>query len=195
MSPYGQGPGEVNTLATLSVVFALVFAPVGIALGHIALSQIRFRGQAGRDRALVGLTMSYAVSVVAALVLIVAAAAGPSDTTSASATPSTTTTTPSAAARPSPPQTTTEATPPPVTTGTVRVDDLNIGDCVRLEKERPDPTHPGLDFIKIYSSACVAGESVYRVDQIASRAEACPNSFLVNPSETMFACVSKLNGA
>lgn len=197
MSPYGQRPSEVNTLATLSVVFAFVFAPVGIALGHLALSQIRFRGQAGRDRALVGLTVSYAVSLAAALVLIIVAAT-PSHTNSASATPSTTTTTtttPSTTARPSPRESTTEAPPPPVTTGTVRVDDLNIGDCVRLEKEGPDPTHPGLDFIKIYSSACVAGDSVYRVDQLASRAEACPNTFLVNPSETRFVCVSKLDGA
>ena len=200
MPPYGQRPGEVNTLATLSVVFAFVFAPLGIALGHIALSQIRLRGHAGRDRALIGLAASYAVSVVAALVLIIVSAAGPSDTTSASAIPSSpmattaiTTTAPSTTARPSPRETT-EAAPPPVTTGAVRVDDLNIGDCVRLEKQGPDPTHPGLDFIKIYSSACVAGDSVYRVDQIASRAEACPNTYLVNPFETRYACVSKLNG-
>ena len=196
--PYGQHPGEVNTLATLSVVFAFLFAPVGIALGHVALSQIRFRGQAGRDRALVGLTASYAVSLVAALVLIIVAATAPSDTNSASATPSTTTTTtitPSTTARPSPRETTTEAPPPPVTTGTVRVDDLNAGDCVRLEKVGPDPTRPGLDLIKIYSSACVAGDGVYRVDQIASRVEACPNTFLVNPSETRYACVSRLDGA
>jgi hypothetical protein len=201
MAPYGQRPGEVNPLATLSVVFAFVFAPLGIALGHIALSQIRIRGQAGRDRALIGLAASYAVSVVTALVLIIVTAAGPSETTSASATPSTTmatttvtTTTPSTAARPSPRETT-EAAPPPVTTGTVRVDDLNVGDCVRLEKQGPDPTHPGMDFIKIYSSACVAGDNVYHVDQVASRAGACPDTFLVNPSETRYACVSKLNGA
>jgi hypothetical protein len=82
-----------------------------------------------------------------------------------------------------------------VTTGGVRVEDLNVGDCVRLEKQGPDPSRPGLDFIKIYSSACVAGDKVYRVDQIASNANACPDSFLVNSFETIYACVSKLNGA
>jgi hypothetical protein len=85
-SPHGQRPVEVNTLATLSVVFAFVFAPVGIALGHVALSQIRFRGQAGRDRALVGLTVSYAVSLVAVLVVIVMTAAASSDNYAASET-------------------------------------------------------------------------------------------------------------
>ena len=192
-SPHGQRPVEVNTLATLSVVFAFVFAPVGIALGHAALSQIRFRGQAGRDRALVGLIVSYAVSLVAVLVLIVITAAASSDNNPASMTTSTTTTT--IPARPSPSETTTEAAPPPVTTGAMRVEDLNVGDCVRLEKQGSDPNRPGLDFIKIYSSACAAGDNVYRVDQITSRAKACPNSFLVNSSETIFACVSKLNGA
>jgi hypothetical protein len=38
-----------------------------------------------------------------------------------------------------------------------------------------------------------AYDNVYRVDQIASRADACPNSFLVNSFEITFACVSKLN--
>ena len=36
---------EANVLATLSVVFAFVFAPAGAILGHLALSQIRHTGQ------------------------------------------------------------------------------------------------------------------------------------------------------
>ena len=44
---------ETHTLATLSVVFAFVFAPAGVILGHLALSQIHQTGQRGRDRALV----------------------------------------------------------------------------------------------------------------------------------------------
>lgn len=54
----------VNALATWSVVFAFVFAPVGAALGHLGLRQIRRTGQRGRDRALVGTVLSYAVIVV-----------------------------------------------------------------------------------------------------------------------------------
>lgn len=61
----------VNALATLSVVFALVFAPVGAVLGHLSLRQIRRTGQRGRDRALVGTVLSYAVIVVAAGILVV----------------------------------------------------------------------------------------------------------------------------
>lgn len=62
---------ETNTFATLSVVFAFVFAPVGAVLGHLGLSQIRRTGQRGHDRALIGLTLSYAFIVIA-LVAVVA---------------------------------------------------------------------------------------------------------------------------
>lgn len=66
---------ETNTLATLSVVFAFVFAPAGVILGHVALSQIHETGDRGRDRALVGVTLSY-VFITAVVVALVVAAAG-----------------------------------------------------------------------------------------------------------------------
>ncbi|MFG1929988.1 DUF4190 domain-containing protein [Mycobacterium sp. NPDC048908] len=66
---------ETHTLATLSVVFAFVFAPAGLILGHLALSQIHQTGERGRDRALVGVTLSY-VFITAAVVALLVAAAG-----------------------------------------------------------------------------------------------------------------------
>lgn len=60
-----------NALATLSVVFGFVFAPVGAVLGHLSLRQIRRTGQRGRDRALVGTVLSYVVIIVVAGVLVV----------------------------------------------------------------------------------------------------------------------------
>ena len=60
-----------NTLATLSVVFAFVFAPVGVVLGHLALSEIRRQPQQGRDRALVGVALSYfAIAIVVVTVAV-----------------------------------------------------------------------------------------------------------------------------
>jgi hypothetical protein len=104
-NPFGAGPPgppfapppappvpprhEANTLATLSVVFAFVFAPAGAILGHLGLSQIRRTGERGRDRALVGLTLSY-VFIAAAVVALAVTAVPPSTTT----TRTTTTTTP-----------------------------------------------------------------------------------------------------
>jgi Domain of unknown function (DUF4190) len=65
---------ETNTLATLSVVFAFVFAPAGVVLGHVALSQIHETKDRGRDRALVGVTLSYVFITVVVVALVVSAA-------------------------------------------------------------------------------------------------------------------------
>ncbi|HEX7824056.1 MAG TPA: sensor domain-containing protein [Mycobacterium sp.] len=114
-----QSPGrEVNTLATLSVVFAFVFAPAGAILGHLGLSQIHRTGQAGRDRALVGLTLSYVVIVVAVVAMTVWTVTGgnteTSSTLASSPTKTTvaTTTTPTTTASPTPPPP--PPPPPPV---------------------------------------------------------------------------------
>ncbi|MGR6317040.1 DUF4190 domain-containing protein [Micromonospora soli] len=66
--PYGQygPPGEAprphggpNVLAILSLVFAFVFAPAGIVLGHLAKRQIKQTGEEGDQLATWGLILSY----------------------------------------------------------------------------------------------------------------------------------------
>jgi eukaryotic-like serine/threonine-protein kinase len=77
--PYPQPPviwaptpaGKINAFATLSVVFAFVFAPVGAVFGHLGLSQIRRSGERGRERAVIGLTLSYAFTLIAVAVLVI----------------------------------------------------------------------------------------------------------------------------
>jgi eukaryotic-like serine/threonine-protein kinase len=61
---------RTNTFATLSLVFAFVFAPAGAVLGHLGLAQIRRSGERGRDRAIVGLMLSYAVITLTVVALI-----------------------------------------------------------------------------------------------------------------------------
>ena len=93
-------PAEhANTLATLSVVFAFVLAPVGAVLGHLALRDIRRRGERGRNRAVVGLTLSYTVTVFAVVGLVIWASIG--STPRASTASSARTATTAAAAQPS----------------------------------------------------------------------------------------------
>src|ERR1700752_1781317 len=78
-SPYPQPPiiwaptppRPINAFATLSVVFAFLFAPVGAVFGHLGLSQVRRTGERGRERALIGLTLSYAITVIAVAVLVI----------------------------------------------------------------------------------------------------------------------------
>ena len=65
-----QPARKINAFATLSVVFAFVFAPVGAVFGHLGLSQIRRTGERGRERALIGLTLSYVFTLIAVAVLV-----------------------------------------------------------------------------------------------------------------------------
>ncbi|MFK3985435.1 DUF4190 domain-containing protein [Micromonospora sp. NPDC050397] len=58
--PPGYGrPAGTNVLAILSLVFAFVFAPAGIVLGHVARRQIRQSGEQGSGLATAGLVLSY----------------------------------------------------------------------------------------------------------------------------------------
>ncbi|BBZ45357.1 sensor domain-containing protein [Mycobacterium parmense] len=88
--PPPQRP-PANAFATLSVVFAFVFAPLGAILGHAGLRQIRRTGEPGRDRAVLGLALSYAFTALALVALVAWAVLGAStaDRTAAPATTST----------------------------------------------------------------------------------------------------------
>lgn len=84
----------VNTLATLSLVFAFVFAPVGAILGHLGLSQIRRTGEPGRGRAMLGLALSYAfIALTVGALAVWATLTTAASTSRQTAAPATTTTT------------------------------------------------------------------------------------------------------
>jgi hypothetical protein len=190
--PSGTPSGEVNTLATLSIVFAFVFAPAGAALGHVALSQIKQRGQRGRERAIVGLTLSYVIivlAVIALLLWLVTANSSKSPSVPGSTTATHSTTAPSA----KPPRTTV-ITPPPAQRPTVRVEQLRVGDCVEVQQTQPDPTK-GADTndILIFPVRCEVRDGVFRVNQILST-DSCPAQALFNRQETIFACISSYRG-
>lgn len=60
--PSGQEPGRLastNVMAILSLVFAFLFAPAGIVLGHLARKQIAQTGEQGSGLAKAGLILSY----------------------------------------------------------------------------------------------------------------------------------------
>jgi len=98
--PAPPQPPPVNAFATLSLVFAFVFAPVGAVLGHLGLAQIRRTGERGRERARAGVALSYAFIALTALGLVAWSALGasPSHRTAAPATATSTTAAPPAVA-------------------------------------------------------------------------------------------------
>lgn len=89
VTPY---PAPVNAVATLSLIFAFLCAPVGALLGHVALAQIRRSGERGHGRAVAGVALSYAFVMLAVFALIAWAtlAASTSRHTAAPGAPATT---------------------------------------------------------------------------------------------------------
>jgi eukaryotic-like serine/threonine-protein kinase len=71
--PPPQQPGgkQTNTLATLSVIFAFLFAPAGAVLGHLGLREIARTGERGRRRAFIGIALSYSIIVIMVIGLVV----------------------------------------------------------------------------------------------------------------------------
>src|ERR687890_524059 len=56
--PYAPAP-TTNTMAILALVFAFIFAPAAIVLGHVAKKQIRQTGEQGEGLATAGLWLGY----------------------------------------------------------------------------------------------------------------------------------------
>lgn len=59
-----------NTMAILALVLSLVFAPVGIILGHLARKQIRETGEDGDGLALAGMIIGYVLTGLGLLLCV-----------------------------------------------------------------------------------------------------------------------------
>ena len=77
--PYGgYRAAPWNLMAILSIVFAFVFYPAGIVLGHVALTQIRRTGEQGRVLAIIGLVVGYLALLWTIVVIVTVVALIPS---------------------------------------------------------------------------------------------------------------------
>lgn len=70
--PYGPPPRPTNGMAIGALISSLVFPPLGIVLGHIALSQIKRTGEEGRTLAIVGLVIGYVATILTVLFVVFA---------------------------------------------------------------------------------------------------------------------------
>ncbi|BFU42206.1 DUF4190 domain-containing protein [Krasilnikovia sp. MM14-A1004] len=61
--PYAAGQ-STNTMAILALVFAFVFSPAAIVLGHVAKKQIRETGEGGEGLATAGLWLGYIFTIL-----------------------------------------------------------------------------------------------------------------------------------
>jgi hypothetical protein len=60
-----------NGTAIAALIFAIVFAPVGIALGHVARSQIKRTGEGGIGLAIAALIIGYIFIAIPLVVLLI----------------------------------------------------------------------------------------------------------------------------
>jgi peptidyl-prolyl cis-trans isomerase B (cyclophilin B) len=60
-----------NVLAIIALIGAFVLAPVGIIVGHIALSQIKKTGENGRGLALAGTVLGYVFTALWLLFIVI----------------------------------------------------------------------------------------------------------------------------
>ncbi len=70
---YGQPPPAIpgtNVMAILALVFAFVFAPLGIVFGVIGRKQIDRTGESGRGLATAGLVLGIIFTVISILAVI-----------------------------------------------------------------------------------------------------------------------------
>lgn len=66
------GSSRTNTLSILALVFGVLGSVLGIVFGHVALSQIKRTGEAGRGLAIAGLVVGYLQLGIGVLILIIA---------------------------------------------------------------------------------------------------------------------------
>jgi hypothetical protein len=70
MSTGGTQPfGGVNIYAVVSLFAGVFFAPVGIALGIVALRQIKRSGERGRELAIAGIWIGVGILILALIII------------------------------------------------------------------------------------------------------------------------------
>lgn len=67
---YAPAPRPTNTMAILALIFAFVFAPLGIVFGIIGRSQIKRTGEGGDGLALAGLIVGAAFTALFVVYII-----------------------------------------------------------------------------------------------------------------------------
>ncbi|MBN3458806.1 DUF4190 domain-containing protein [Mycobacterium sp. DSM 3803] len=72
--PVAPAPASTNGTAIAALIFAILFAPVGVILGHIARSQIKRTGEGGKGLATAALIIGYLLIVLPLVFWLIASA-------------------------------------------------------------------------------------------------------------------------
>lgn len=169
----------LNLFAALSPVFAVVIPPAGVALGHLALPQIRRTGERGRPAAIAGLIIGYLLcaALIGALIWWATADAD-TDSTSAVSTTSTPAMIP-ATTRPRPTTVTKTALPPGGSRIKVDHATVPVGTCVEVQRRSTDTT----ESLDLFEVDCERREGVYTVTARVARPTQCATVYVAVPAD------------
>ena len=182
--PYGAPPSaEYNTFAVLSPIFAVVVPPAGVALGHLALPQIRRTGERGRAAAIAGLVIGYlmCLALIAALIWWLSSDSHSGARTASTSPPASTYQMPTTRPQPS----TVTSVAPPSIVPRIKLDlaTVPIGTCVEIQL-RSDEGNDALDLFKV---DCAHKEGVYTVSARVSANFQCRSVYIAAPRDHSFA--------
>lgn len=179
---YQQPP--LNTYAVLAPILAVLVPPAGVAVGHLALPQIKRTGQRGWLAAVCGLATGYLMCAVLAGVLLWLLASGGDGT-----------------------RTTTGASAPPAASTSVLTSmapaparprdklDLNqaaVGMCVEIEKRDESNELNSDDALDLYHVSCQHRVGVYTVVARVSEDSECNSTYVAAPNDHEFAvCLNR----
>ncbi|KZS51723.1 hypothetical protein A4G26_19935 [Mycobacterium kansasii] len=175
--PFGGPPprGDYNTLAVLSPIVSVIVPPAGIALGHLALPQIKRTGERGRGAAIAGLVIGYLMCLV---LIFVGVWWGTRASTAVDA---------SATSHPTraPSRSVITSVAPRTTPRRIKVDLANVpvGTCVEVQV-RSTSDNEALDLFKV---DCEHREGVYTVSARVGSSAQCRSVYVAAPPDHSFA--------
>lgn len=183
--PAPQPP--LNTYAILALIFGVLVPPAGVAVGHLALPQIKRTGQRGWLAAVCGLVIGYLLCVVLLVLLVWLVAVGDRGSSGAAAMQSSV-----PVANPLPSVVTSIAPAPIRPHIKLDLDRATIGQCVEIEKrdEAGDGTRD--DALDLYKVACQHRPGVYTVVARVPADVECNSTYVASPPDRSFSiCLNR----
>lgn len=187
--PRRRAPGRnlepVNAYAILALVLGVLAPPAGVALGHLALPQIKRTGERGWLAAVCGLVLGYVLSAVLIAVLLWLFAFGGDGAGRVRVMPP-------AALAPSPSVVTSIAPAPTRPRHKLDLNQATIGKCVEIEKRDTAPDLDRDDALDLFEVPCEHRVGVYTVVARVSADQDCSSTYVAAPPDRSFAvCLNR----
>lgn len=177
----------MNTYAVLALIFGFLVPPAGVAVGHLALPQIKRTGQRGWLAAVCGLVIGYLLCVVLLVLLVWLVAVGDRGSNDAAATQW-----PVPVASP-PPSVVTSIAPAPIRPH-VKLDlgRATVGKCVEIEKRDEAGEGPRDDALDLYEVPCQHLPGVFTVVARLPDDAECNSTYVASPPDRSFSvCLNR----